>query len=149
MINSVKANQTQDNKEINNQIEQKEINENKDKNPEKNGKKGQLSVSTLSPLDGKKNKEKSEFEAIKLKKGFQKLLLKENKIQKDFHGYRDFFNLIKGIANDLANLGDSGDNVDKEKIEKIIKYIERNFGGIKYDINIDYNLKFGDMEYFI
>ena len=106
--------------------------------------KDSLALSTISSVEAKMNKEKREFDNIKTKKEFKKLLLKEKKIQKDFHGNRDFYNLIKGIANDLKNLGDSSDI--KEKIEKIIKHIERNFGGIKYDIDIDYNLKFGDME---
>ena len=95
-------------------------------------------------LDEKKNKEKREFESIKATKEFKKMLQKENKIRKDFQGNRDFYNLIRGIANDFAKLGDTTDN--KEKIEIIIKYIERNFGGIEYDIDIDYNLKLGDME---
>lgn len=68
---------------------------------------------------------------------------KENLIKKDFHGNRDFYNLIRGIANDLAKLMDS---TNKEKIEIIIKHIERNFGGIEYQINIDKNLKLGDTE---
>lgn len=67
---------------------------------------------------------------------------KENLIKKDVHGNRDFYNLIRGIANDLAKLMDSN---NKEKIEIIIKHIERNFGGIEYQINID-NLKLGDTE---
>ena len=93
--------------------------------------------------DGIKDKKKEirEFDAIKSSKEFKKLLLKEKAIQKDFHGNRDFYSLIRGIANDLAKLGDSS---DKQKVEIIIKYIERNFGGIKYEINIDYNLNFGD-----
>jgi len=94
-------------------------------------------------LDEKKSKEKREFETSKATKEFKKLFLKENKIKKDFHGNHDFYNLIRGIANDLAK---SGDSSDKEKVDKIIKYIERNFGGIKYEIDIDYNLKFVDME---
>ena len=121
--------------------EPKEIDVKDDKNPS-NLKKA-LSITTIEGIEEKKNKEKEEFEAIKTDKLFKQLLLKEHKIQKDFHGNRDFYNLIRGIANDLEKLGDSS---DKEKIEKIIKYIERNFGGIKYNIDIDYKLKFGDME---
>lgn len=101
------------------------------------------SENTITTKEEKNNKEKREFETIKATKEFKKLLLKEKKIKKDFHGNRDFYNLIRGVANDLEKLGDSS---DKEKIEKIIKNIERNFGGIKYEIDIDYNLKFGDME---
>jgi len=65
---------------------------------------------------------------------------KENKIRKDFHGNRDFYNLIKGIAIELK----SGDYSEKEKVEIIIKNIERNFGGIEYEIDIDLELIFED-----
>ena len=94
--------------------------------------------------DEKQNKEKREFESIKATKEFRKLLQKENKIRKDFHGNRDFYNLVRGIAIDLSKFGDTIN--DKDKIDIIIKYIERNFGGIEYDIDIDYKLKLGDME---
>ena len=40
-----------------------------------------------------------------------------NELQKDFHGYRDFYDLIKGVANELAKSGDIG---DIEIVEKII-----------------------------
>ena len=94
--------------------------------------------------DEKQNKEKREFESIKATKEFRKLLQKENKIRKDFHGNRDFYNLVRGIAIDLSKFGDTIG--DKDKIDKIIKNIERNFGGIEYDIDIDDKIKLGDME---
>ena len=135
--------QNQDIKENDvNQIAQSEIEENEDNNPEKSGK-SKKSDTILTPKEENKPTEKREFEAIKVTKAFQKLLLKENKLQKDFHGYRDFYDLIKGVANELAKSGDIG---DIEIVEKIIKFIERNFGGISYKIDIDYNLKFGNME---
>ena len=87
--------------------------------------------------------EKRPFEEIKNTKEFKKLMQKEDKIRKDFQGNRDFYNLIKGVANDLSKLGDC---TDKEKIDIIIEYIERNFGGIEYEIDIDYHLKLSDME---
>jgi len=135
---------TNNNKEDNiKQEAPNETNENYDNNAKKSKNDSKKSESTITTKEEKKNKEKREFEAIKATKEFKKLLLKEKKIKKDFHGNRDFYNLIRGVANDLEKLGDSS---DKEKIEKIIKNIERNFGGIKYEIDIDYNLKFGDME---
>ena len=87
-------------------------------------------------------REKRSFEEIKELKEFKDLLKKENKFQKDFHGNRDFYNLIKGIAIELRRLGDSNDN---DKVQIIVKYIERNFGGNDYEIDIDFNLLLDDI----
>ena len=87
-----------------------------------------------------KEREKRQFEDIKGLKEFTDLLKKENNIRKDFHGNRDFYNLIRGIAIELK----SGDSTDNEKVSIIIKYIERNFGGIEYEIDIDFNLTLED-----
>ena len=95
-----------------------------------------------SNKDKKNEREKRSFESIKELKEFKDLLKKEDKIRKDFHGNRDFYNLIKGIAIELGKLGDSNDN---DKVLIIIKYIERNFGGIDYEIDIDLNLKLDDI----
>ena len=89
-----------------------------------------------------KQREKRQFEVIKELKEFKDLLKKDNKIRKDFHGNRDFYNLIKGIAIELGGLGDTN---DEEKVPIIIKYIERNIGGIEYDIDIDFNLVLDDI----
>ena len=86
---------------------------------------------------------KGNFQAIKLDKEFKYLMKKENKIRIDFHGNRDFYNLIKGIA---YALGISGELGDPEKVKKIVKFIERNFGGIEYDIDIDFNLRLDDIK---
>ena len=96
----------------------------------------------IDTSDKKKIIEKKQFESIKESKEYQQYLKKENKIRKDFHGNRDFYYLIKGIANALGGLGDSNDN---EKVPIIIKYIERNFGGIEYEIDIDFKLDLQDM----
>ena len=80
--------------------------------------------------------EKNTFESIKTEKLFKNLFKKENKLRKDFHGNRDFYNLIKGIAYELV---EKGATTDKEKVPIIIKYIERNLGGIKYEIDIDFD----------
>ena len=82
------------------------------------------------------NKNKGFFEGIKENKYFKSEMKKENKIKKDFHGNRDFYNLIKGVANSLRNLGELQDS---DKVEIIAKYIERNFGGIEYEIYIDFD----------
>jgi len=45
------------------------------------------------------------FESIKTEKLFKYLYKKEKRIRIDFHGNRDFYNLIKGIAYELVSLG--------------------------------------------
>ena len=80
-----------------------------------------------------KTNNKRQFEYIKQDKIFIDIKKKEKKIKIDFHGNRDFYNLIKGIAIELK----SGDITDDDKVSIVIKYIERNFGGIEYEIDID------------
>ena len=87
--------------------------------------------------------EKRPIEEIRGLKEFKDLLKKEDKIRKDFHGNRDFYNLIKGIANSFYKKGDSS-NIDK--VSTIIHYIERNFGGIDYEIDINLKLMLEGIE---
>ena len=126
----------------------KNINENSNASPSATDNDG-LGTNTDHNKDNKeeqtkqsksKEREKKPFEEIKSSKEFINLLKKENKIRKDFHGNRDFYNLIRGIANKLK----SGDATDYEKVSIIIQYIERNFGGIDYEIEIDLKLKLED-----
>jgi len=57
------------------------------------------------------------------------------KIKIDFHGNRDFFFLIKGVAKELS---ENNEIDDKEIVTNIIeKYIDRNFGGTYYVIDIE------------
>ena len=80
---------------------------------------------------------------IKKKKEFKNLLQKEKEIKVDFHGNIDFYNFIKGIAIEIGKLNELDDN----KVVIIIeKYIERNFGGIDYEIDIDLDLKKTDID---
>ena len=85
------------------------------------------------------------FENIILKNDFINLLKKEYKIRKNFHGNYDFFYLIKGMANDITK---ALDNDDEKKASIIIKQIERNFGGINYDFNLDLNLISKHIDYY-
>jgi hypothetical protein len=87
-------------------------------------------------------REKRQFDEIKKEKIFKDLFKKDDKIKKDFHGNRDFYNIIKGIAIELGKLGDTN---DEEKVPIIIKYIERNIGGIEYEIDIDFKLVTDDI----
>ena len=101
-----------------------------------------------SNLDGKdkpKEREKRQFEFIKGLKEFKNLFIKETKIRKDFHGNRDFYNLIKGIAIEFGRLGNDYDN-ENDKLQIIEEYIERNFGGIEYEIDIDLDIKIEDIK---
>ena len=80
---------------------------------------------------------KTNFELIKQSEEFKELIKKEDKIRIDFHGISDFDYLIKGVSNELIK---PKNYVDNEIVEIIIKNIERNFGGIKYEIDIDFSL---------
>ena len=86
---------------------------------------------------------KKPFGDIKQEDLFRDLIKKEKKIRKDFHGNRDFYHLIKGIANELRR---STESIDEEKVKIIVKYIERNFGGIDYEIDIDFSLTLEDID---
>ena len=68
---------------------------------------------------------------------------KENKIRIDFHGYFDYYYLIKGTAIALGNMVDIN---DEEKVNIIIENIERNFGGIEYEIDINFKSRIYDIE---
>ena len=77
------------------------------------------------------------FSELTTRDDFLIKLKKENKIKIDFHGNRDFFNLIKGIAREL---NETNEIEDIESVVKlIIKYIERNFAGMIIPIDIDEN----------
>ena len=83
----------------------------------------------------------TDFKNIMANDKFIKLLKKDN-FNVDFHGNRDFFYLIKGIANDFFI---SNNNINPELKKNILeKYICRNFGGLEIDIDVDLNLEFED-----
>lgn len=71
--------------------------------------------------------------------------MKKNRIIKSkFHGNRDFYSLIKGLAIEGSTLSSIS---EKKQIVPIINnIIERNFGGISYDIDIDFELIFDDIK---
>jgi hypothetical protein len=83
----------------------------------------------LNELNKLNEKNKNEKDSIK------KQTHNENKkINTDFHGNRDFFYLIKGVAKELSE----NNEIDNKKlvIDIIERYIERNFGGIDFEIDI-------------
>ena len=84
---------------------------------------------------------KENFKEINEKEDYQNLFKNGKKINVDFHGNRDFYYLIRGVANEIYNK----DNISKDKVkitEIIEKYIERNFGGMDIEIDIDTEMDF-------
>ena len=97
----------------------------------------------LKESKGEEYIKKKQFSEIKNFNEFKNLLKKEKKIKVDFHGNRDLYNFIKGIAREIGRLNE----LEDDKVVLIIeKYIERNFGGIDYEIDIDLDLKPTDIE---
>ena len=83
------------------------------------------------------------FREIKIKKKYNDLLKKEKSINYDFHLNSDLFSYIRQTANKIAKLKD----FDETRIKEIINNcIERNFGGIDYEIDISFDLQLSDIE---
>ena len=94
-----------------------------------------------------KNKEElkgKNFREIELEKDFANLLKKEKRIKSEFHGNRDFYNIIKGVAIEGSKLNNIADEIQIVPI--INNYIERNFGGINYEIDINFELEIYDIK---
>ena len=84
----------------------------------------------------------SNFNQIKLNPLYDKKYKEETKINLNFFGNRDFYSLIKGVAKENKN-----NNLNNElNIEIIEKCIERNFGGINIEIDVDTNFEFNNFE---
>ena len=71
-------------------------------------------------------------------KDFKKLYENDKKIKEDFLGNRDFYFIIKGIANEMNEIN----IVNYKGIIK--KYIERNFGG--FEIIIDFEKNYHELQ---
>ena len=95
-----------------------------------------------SKVKDKENFKKKSFGEIENDQEFIKLFKKDKIIKTEFHGNRDFYNIIKGVAiegNKLSSIS------EQTQIVPIINnFIERNFGGISYDIDINFSLEFED-----
>ena len=85
---------------------------------------------------------KVQFSEIKRTKEYKNITKRMKKLKIDFHGNRDLYSFIKGIAREIGKLSD---RADSEVIQIVENYIERNFGGIDYEIDIDLNLKLSDI----
>ena len=88
-----------------------------------------------------KGKDLNEIES---QQDFKKLLKEEETIKTEFHGNRDFYNIIKCVAIEGAKLNNISD--ERQIIPIIENYIERNFGGISYEIDIDFSLETKDIK---
>ena len=85
---------------------------------------------------------KMKFSFIKNTSEFKELFEKDKTININFHGNRDIYNLIRGIAFYLR----SSQEYNNEEIIQIINgYIERNFGGINYTFSLSSDLLLNDM----
>jgi len=94
-------------------------------------------------VKGKNLKGKS-FGEIETEQEYIRLLKRDRTIKTEFHGNRDFYNIIKGVAIEGSRLNSISD--EKQIVPIINNFIERNFGGIRYDIDINFNLEFDDIK---
>ena len=83
------------------------------------------------------------FINVKIMPEFKDLYLKNKSINQEFHGNRDFYNYIKGVCN-IKSLSKILENNDSDISEQIEKVIERNFGGVDINLDIDFALKYND-----
>jgi hypothetical protein len=84
------------------------------------------------------NDEKKSFDEIEILREFKKILKKEKKIKTEFFGNRDFYNIIKSVAFEVSKLKDPNEDKIKDITEN---FIERNFGGIKYEFDLSFKFK--------
>ena len=98
----------------------------------------ETAISIAEALDNELSIKYKEFFEILAKTYYQYIIYNQNKRleNKDFHGNRDFYNLIKNSMSELIK--EKRENIDFEKNEKEIlttigiKCLEINFGGLEY-----------------
>ena len=101
-------------------------------------------LNQYSDIKGKSILSSKSFGEIERDIDFIKLFKKDKKIKTEFHGNRDFYNLIKGVAIEASKLNNISDQTQIEPI--INNFIERNFGGIIYEIDIDFTFEPEDIK---
>ena len=84
------------------------------------------------------------FREIETEQEYISLLKRDRTIKSEFHGNRDFYNITKGVAIEGSRLNSISD--EKQIVPIINNSIERNFGGISYEIDIDFDLVFDDIK---
>ena len=95
-------------------------------------------------LEKNKEFEGKNLNEIEAQQKYRDLFNKEKKIKKEFHGNRDFYYIIKGVAIEGSKLNNISD--ESQIIPIIENYIERNFGGISNEIDIDFKNKCDDIK---
>ena len=84
------------------------------------------------------------FKEIQGEEEYIKLFKKDKIIKSEFHGNHDFYNLIKGVAKEGFKLSNISD--EKQIVPIINNYIERNFGWMNCNVDIDFDLVFDDIK---
>ena len=108
----------------------------------------------ISLLDFKKERDKIEtkkkyswkygsFEDVKKMDEFKTLYAQNRSVNQEFHGNRDFYNYIRGVCN-IKSLSKHLENNDSEISQQIEKVIERNFGGVDINLDLDFELSYND-----
>ena len=82
------------------------------------------------------------FSDVKKMNEYKVLYTNNRSINEEFHGNRDFYNYIRGVCN-IKSLSKNLENIDPDISQQIEKVIERNFGGV--DINLDLDLDLGQI----
>ena len=83
------------------------------------------------------------FEDVKNMDEFKALYSKNRSINQEFHGNRDFYNYVKGVCN-IKSISKNLDNNDSDISKQIEKVIERNFGGVDINLDLDFELSYSD-----
>ena len=96
----------------------------------------------IQQKDLKVSWKKHAFQDIFEEEDYKKLYKQDKKLNIDFHGNRDFYYLIKGIANDFNGLSNNDKDELENKNEIVKKYIYRNFGGLEIEIDVDTAIEF-------
>ena len=74
---------------------------------------------------------------------FKTLYAQNRSVNQEFHGNRDFYNYIRGVCN-IKSLSKHLENNDSEISQQIEKVIERNFGGVDINLDLDFELSYND-----
>ena len=74
---------------------------------------------------------------------YKSLYEKNRSVNQEFHGNRDFYNYIKGVCN-IKSLSQNSESNNSDINQQIEKVIERNFGGMDINFDIDLELNYID-----
>jgi len=83
------------------------------------------------------------FADVKKTDEYKILYAKDRSVNEDFHGNRDFYNYIKGVY-EIKSLSKNMSSNDSNISQQIEKVIERNFGGLDINLDLDFELNYND-----